>query len=263
MTVTRNLYIYMAILWIAAAVQPNMVKASVQAEESDFHIVFLISEDPDNYEAHKTIPPFAEQLSQQTGYKTTVLLGQGERNAFYFPNLSVIKKADLVVVFCRRLALQPEQMKIIKKYLAKGKPIVGIRTANHAFSVRDEIKGNYVDYWDFVPDVLGTINNGYGEVIYGTDVAVTPTGSYHPILNNVDIDGWHSIGNVYINDVLKDGSAQILLTGKGGPLTQPIAWTRITNNGSKVFYTSLGYPKDFENPQFVKMITNAILWAVQ
>ncbi|GAA5219791.1 ThuA domain-containing protein [Membranihabitans marinus] len=258
---TNNFFIYSVFIMIVAALHPQMAMA--ETEDSEFHIVFLISEDPDNYEAHKTIPRFAEELSQQPGYKTTVLLGQGERTAFYFPNLSVIKKADLVVVFCRRLALQPEQMKMIKKYLAKGKPLVGIRTANHAFSVRDEIQEGYEDYWDFVPDVLGSVNKGYGEVVHGTDVSITPTGSYHPILKDVDIDGWHSIGNVYINEVLKDGTAQILLTGKGGPLTQPIAWTRIANTGSKVFYTSLGYPKDFENPQFVQLINNAIKWAVQ
>src|SRR5690606_1254522 len=129
------------------------------------HIVFLISEDPDNYDAHLTIPIFAQQLKKELGYQVTVLRGTGERQAVEFPGLEALKEADLVVLFARRLALPKKQMKLIQSYLNKGKPLVGIRTANHAFAVREEnIPRTHTDWWDFVPKILGCENRGYGPV---------------------------------------------------------------------------------------------------
>src|SRR5688572_24154570 len=69
------------------------------------HVVFLISEDPDNYEARKTIPVFAQKLRAANRYEVTVLLGEGTNNAFRFPGMEILKKADLVVLFSRRIAL--------------------------------------------------------------------------------------------------------------------------------------------------------------
>ena len=79
------------------------------------HIVFLISEDSLNYNAHITIPVFAKHLEDQYGYKATVLLGSGERSSFSFQGLDVLAKADLLVIFCRRVALPPVQLNMIKK----------------------------------------------------------------------------------------------------------------------------------------------------
>ena len=70
------------------------------------HVVFLISEDPLNYEAHLTVPPFAEMLDEKyENLKITVLKGKGTHGAYRFPNLEILEEADLLVVFCRRLAL--------------------------------------------------------------------------------------------------------------------------------------------------------------
>lgn len=227
------------------------------------HIVFLISEDPDNYEAHLTIPMFAEQLEEELGYQVTVLQGTGERQAYEFPGLEALKKADLVVVFARRLALPEKQMKLFQKYLKKGNPLVGIRTANHAFSVReDNIPSTHTDWWDFVPDILGCENRGYGPVEPGTEVLVVPTAKNHPILEGTDLDKWHSDGNLYLVAPLLDENATILLEGKADGKTEPIAWTRMAGK-SRIFYTSLGYPTDFKNSGFQQLLINAIQWALE
>ena len=226
------------------------------------HIVFLISEDPDNYEAHKTIPPFAEMLEKEEGFHVTVLKGKGERSSYEFPGLEVLSEADLVVVFCRRLALPDEQLDLIQQYLKKGNPLVGIRTANHAFSVRDEkIPEGYQDWWDFVPDILGSENRGYGPVEPGTEVAVAAGAKDHPILKGLESSQWHSEGNLYLVAPLLDEKAVVLLTGTVGDKKEPIAWTRKAGK-SRIFYTSLGYPKDFEVPQFKQLLINGINWAL-
>ena len=225
-------------------------------------IVFIITKDPDNYEADKTVPVFAEMLRKKYGYNVSVLLGSGDRGSYQYPNMEVVAKADLLVVFARRIALPHQQMDIIKQYLAKGKPLIGIRTANHAFTARDKIGEGFEDWPEFVAEVLGCENRGYGPVVPGTDVTVVPGSAGNPILQNIQPAQWHSDGNVYLVAPLLDQKATVLLTGKADDITQPVAWIR-TAGRSKVFYTSLGYPTDFITPQFTTLLVNAIKWALK
>lgn len=229
------------------------------------HIVFLISEDPLNYKATETIPPFAESLSKEHQYQTSVLLGEGDKlEAHHFPGLeSALEDADLLVVFCRRLALKPGQMQAIKSYLKKGKPLIGLRTANHGFSVRGTVAEGYEDWWGFVPEILGCENRGYEPEELGTDVKVLPEQAGHPILKGIDPEQpWRSNGQVYKVAPLVDTTATVLLTGSTANVTEPFAWARKTADGSPVFYTALGYPDDFQNAQFVTLLKNAIEWSL-
>lgn len=247
------------VLGIAAWVQTF---GSEQPKQKKQHIVFLISEDPDNYEAHKTIPAFAETLERDHNFKVTVLLGEGPREAYSFPNIDVISKADLLVVFCRRLALPLQQLGVIRTYLKAGKPVIGLRTANHAFSFRETPQGGHEAWWEFVTDILGCENRGYGPVEAGTDVAVAEGAGEHPILKDV-FPEWHSTGNLYLVAPILDHNATVLLTGTADNKTEPIAWTRMTADKSKVFYTSLGYPDDFQREPFIKLLLNGIQWALK
>lgn len=227
------------------------------------HIVFLISKDPDNYEAHKTIPAFADRLRREHDFQVTVLLGEGPRQGFNFPGMSVLSKADLVVVFCRRVALPTEQLALLRNYLKAGKPLIGLRTANHAFSVKEEVKPGHEAWQEFVSNILGCGNHGYGPVDPGTDITVATGAENHPILQNVSPLDWHSTGNLYLVSPLLDKNATILLMGTVEDKTEPIAWTRLTSDKSKVFYTSLGYPDDFVQEQFQKLVLNGINWALK
>ena len=40
---------------------------------------------------------------------------------------------------------------------------------------------------------------------------------------------------------------------------EPVTWTR-THAGGRVFYTSLGHQEDFEEPSFLRLLANAVLW---
>lgn len=231
--------------------------------QDERHIVFLISEDVDNYEAHRTIPLYADMLNREYGYRTTVLLGKGERTAFYFPNLEIIKEADLLVVFCRRVALKNAQMDLIRDFLREGKPLVGIRTANHAFSVREEVGKGYQSWWEFVPDILGCGNKGYGPRELGTKVNFDLKNRDHPIMQDIKGENWKSPGTLYLVSPLLDNNATVLLWGYyDEKFREPIAWTRTTTDRSKIFYTSLGYPTDFESKNFVLLLTNGLMWAL-
>jgi len=223
-------------------------------------IVFLVSKDPSNYKAHETIPVFAEMLRNRYGCSCTVIRGEGEPSAFRFPGLKAIRNADLLVVFFRRRAPSNEQMGMIREYLAAGKPLVGIRTANHAFAVKGTIAKGHGKWDTFCSEVLGCGNHGYGPGELGADVRVAAGVADNPILANVKPTWWHSGGSLYLVKPI-DKTATVLLTGSVGDKSEPVAWTRMYRK-SRVFYTSLGYPDDFQLPQFTNLLVNGLFWAM-
>lgn len=240
----------------------NVAGANEDPASPTPHVVFLISEDPDNYEATRTIPIFAKMLEREYSIKATVLLGEGRREAFHFPGLAAISEADLIVVFCRRVALPHAQMQMIKGFLKQGKPLVGIRTANHAFSVTGAVAEGHEAWPAFVADILGCENRGYGPQESGVDVTLVPSESKHPIIRKIEPAQWHSEGSIYKVAPLLDEKARVLAKGSANDNVEPVAWTRITNDKSRVFYTSLGYPSDFDKPQVEALMTNGIFWAL-
>lgn len=256
-----KLNITLVFLFVSSIIAFGSNETNISSEKK--HIVFLVSIDKNNYEADRTVPEYATMLEKDYGYETTVLIGEGPRNAYKFPNLDIILEADLLVVFSRRLALPVEQMTLIKYYLKSGKPLVGIRTANHAFHILNmEIEDGHMDWKNFVPSILGCINRGYGPVGPGIDVNVDQSSTQHPIVRDLPKTNWHTTANLYLVSPLADYDAQVLLTGQSNDLKEPIAWVRNTSDNGRVFYTSLGHPADFEMPIFIKLLTNGIKWAL-
>lgn len=107
------------------------------------HIV-LISGD-EEYRSEEALPQLARILSERHGFRCTVLFAQDPaRPGLIQPNytrnipgLDALKRADLMVLFTRFRDLPDEQMEHFERYLLAGKPVVAIRTATHAFEIRD------------------------------------------------------------------------------------------------------------------------------
>lgn len=251
------------IFWIVpVAALMIWVVFSAFSEARKPSIVFLITEDTNNYKATTTIPKFAELLEKEHGYETTVLLGSGGHGDYKYPSVDAVTNADVLVVFARRIALPHNQMKAIKDFISKGKPVIGIRTAHHAFQVLNEkIAEGHEDWPAFAADVLGCENKGYGSDSAGYDVSVSPDAVSNPILKNLPVNNWHSNGSIYHVNLL-DKNATVLLHGEVEGKTEPVAWTRTTGK-SKVFYTSLGYNTDFDKAQFRTLLVNGINWVLQ
>lgn len=255
-------FLSILLLFAALAAGPLNSTAGAADAKTPPKIVFLVSEDPNNYEATRTVPVFAKMLTDKYGCKCQVITGKGDPKAFSFPGLETIKDADLLVVFFRRRAISPEQYALIRNHLKAGKPLVGIRTANHAFSVQGDPAKGFEKWWEFVPEVLGCKNRGYGSTELGGDVAHVPAAAAHPILKGVAPDKWHTKGCIYLVAPMVDKKATVLMTATTESKTEPVTWVRDCK-GSRVFYTSLGYPGDFNLPQFRTMLTNGIFWAMK
>ncbi|MHC4890914.1 MAG: hypothetical protein ACYTEO_15785, partial [Planctomycetota bacterium] len=105
------------------------------------HIVFVIGDD--EYRSEDLMPMLAKIMAVHHGFKCTALFSLDKETGEIdpgaqenIPGLEVLKTADLMVIFTRFRELPDEQMKHIIDYTNSGKPIVGLRTATHAFYYR-------------------------------------------------------------------------------------------------------------------------------
>ena len=214
-------------------------------------IALLIGEE--EYEAKKTLPEFAaRELAYRFGCLIDVM--QSDRTNS-LPGLERLSKADLMVVYLRRRTLPDEQLAYIRQYLASGKPVVGIRTASHAFQ----------NWLAFDKEILG--GNYHGHFGKPKDDSIcnwlTVSTNTSPILQGLSTNKFGSKSWLYKTSPLAE-STQVLLWGQtaADQPAEPVAW--INNRiGTRIFYTSLGHPDDFKQEFFCRLLRNAIFWAVK
>jgi len=224
-------------------------------------VVFISAEN--EYKAAETLPEFARELQMKFGLYCEVL--QGDQNIrspdrYKICGMETLAAADLAVIFVRRRAFPAQQMQYLHDYLARGGPLVGLRTASHAFDTRGDTPPGYADWPRFDPEVLGgNYNSHYGDGPT-TTVTAAPASINHPVLAGVQLP-FTSIGSLYKASPLRDTTTLLLTGAIPDKQPEPVAWTN-TYNKSRVFYTSLGHPDDFKNPQFRKILVNAIFWAI-
>src|SRR5262249_38047530 len=125
----------------------------VVANDQRPHAAFVIAEDQDL--TGYSVPGFSSQeLTHNFGVRY-VLSERNDRDAL--ESTTPLETADVVLVSVRRRVLPKDQLDAIRKYVASGKPLVGIRTASHAFSPRgNDASPQGRDVWkEFDPQVLG------------------------------------------------------------------------------------------------------------
>jgi hypothetical protein len=261
------------------------------------HIV-LIAVDQE-YRSEQSMPMMAGILSKHHGFHCTVLFGvneegmvdptmpvypkKGEEDAFkshHIPGLKHLEKADIVIFLTRLLTLPDDQLLHIVRYLDSGKPIIGLRTANHGFRYP-----------------LPYINNGkkvrFGELLGGTFLGhhgnwhrdstrgdIIPEMKDHSILIGVrDIWGPSDVYRTY-----KEGSGlpddctalvmgQPLIGRKQGGANNPEKvplpvvwfkhWKTSKGNQARVIQSTMGSGKDLQNPGLRRLIINASYWGLE
>jgi len=225
------------------------------AEDQRPHVAIIVSDD--HYHADKTLPAFAEELRKRYGCHCTVIHGEGTSR---FPAMEEIKAADVAVLYIRRLALPKGQLDLFRAYLDGGKPLVAMRTASHAFAVHGQTPDGHDQWREFDAEVLGGNYHGHGSNKLGSNIVLSPDMADHPILAGVKPAKWHSTGSLYYTAPVKK-DATVLMTGSVAERTEPVTWIRKYND-ARVFYTSLGHPDDFRQPQFRRLLANAVFWAM-
>jgi type 1 glutamine amidotransferase len=209
--------------------------------------VVLISGEPE-YFSSNSLPAFARFLTTNYQFHCTHLERTASNN---IPGLEALDKADLAIVFVRRMTLPEEQLERIRKYLDSGKPVIGLRTASHAFENWKE--------WDH--DVLGGNYHMHHANQLTATARINPEQRTHPILRKVAPE-FETGGSLYKTSPLGEQTTLLLIGSVEGQPTEPMAWTH-EYHGARVFYTSLGHPKDFENASFHQMLVNAVFWCLK
>ncbi|MEC8252114.1 MAG: ThuA domain-containing protein [Planctomycetota bacterium] len=257
------------------------------------HVVFLAAEQ--EYRAEQSMPMMAKLLATRHGFDTTVLFGQRDGmvdpteeappkdpDAFQtIPGMHLLAGADLVVVFTRFMKLPDDELRHLNTYLDSGRPVIGIRTANHGF------RGNWTYKLGdkrvrFGDDVLGGAFRGHygGWHRESTRGIVVENNAAHPILRGVD-DVWGptDVYRMYDKGKALPATCTPLLLGqplqtlekdaapndKKPPL--PIAWTNSwTGNLGKtarVFHVTMGSARDYQSAGLRRLTLNAALWCLE
>jgi type 1 glutamine amidotransferase len=276
------------------AADPWVVYRGGEGPGKGKHIV-LVSGD-EEYRSEETLPQLGRILARRHGFTCTVLFAIDPKTGDIDPNrndnipgLEALDKADLMVIFTRFRKLPDAQMKHISDYVDSGRPIVGLRTATHAFlNSESKLYGHYADgsaKWDggFGRQVLGEkwISHHGNHGSESTRGIFAPGAAGHPILRGIkDGDIWGPT-DVYGVRLPLPGDSKALVLGevlagmkpdakpvegkKNDPM-MPVAWVK-TYKGQegktgRVFTTTMGASTDFENEGVRRLLVNACFWAV-
>jgi type 1 glutamine amidotransferase len=225
-------------------------------------LVMLVAEH--EYETAKTLPEFAAKHLAKD-FRVVTITGSLAPGVTAFDSVNEIAEADVLLVSVRRRPPPKAQLDVIRRHVAAGKAVVGIRTASHAFSpVRNQKAGEGNAEWpEFDAEVIGgSYTNHHGA---GPSIRVTlaeGADKNHPVLKGVKLP-FESEYSLYRNTPLRPGATALLMGAIPDKAPEPIAWVFTRADGGRTFYTSLGGPKDFKNPSFIALLRNGLLWTTK
>jgi hypothetical protein len=258
------------------------------------HVV-LVSGD-EEYRSEEALPQLAKILAKHHGFKCTVLFAVDPADGAVnparnnnIPGLEALRDADLMILFTRWRDLPDDQMKHVVDYVESGKPIIGIRTATHAFMLKSSPTyrswSSNSKEWDggFGRQVLGeTWISHHGR--HGKEATrgiIAPGQQKHPILRGIRDGEIFGPTDVYtVRLPLPQGSTPLVLgqvvagmspddpplEGPKNDPMMPIAWTKTytgkSGKAARVFTTTMGSSQDLANGAFRRLLVNATYWAL-
>ena len=254
------------------------------------HIVFVTGDE--EYRSEESMPQLAKILATRHGFKCTVLFAIDPKDGSINPNqsdnipgLEHLESADLMVLFTRFRDLPDEQMQYILDYMNSGKPMMGLRTATHAFNFKTH-PTNAKYSWNnkdenykggFGRQVLGeTWINHYGKhQVESTRGLIAKGMEKSPIVNGCE-DIWGPSDVYGITTLHGDctpvimGQVLVGMNPTDKPNTEkdlvPVAWTKTftgdKGKAARVFTTTMGHSGDLKSEGFRRLLFNACLWCM-
>lgn len=257
--------------------------------------IVLISGD-EEYRSEEALPMLAQILSKQHGFNCTVLFAIDPasgaidpNNVANIPGLEKLESADLMIIFTRFRELPDNQMMHIDNYLKKGKPVIGIRTATHAFHYKNNLKSKYAQYdWQ---NKSADWQKGFGKKVLG-ETWISHHGDHgkegtralingvlqmakQPVLNSVK-DIWCPT-DVYSVDQLP-ADAQVLVYGQStsgmtpssppnlDKSIMPVVWTMMyevaKGRKGRALTSTIGAAVDLQSEDLRRMFVNACYWTL-
>jgi type 1 glutamine amidotransferase len=230
----------------AAAAAAGPLPRIFAAPATDKPLLVCLVSGSEEYKSNESLASFQKQLERHNHVRCSRAFWTSTTN---LPGLEALDSCDVMILFTRRLELPKEQLDRVKRYCLAGRPIVGLRTASHAFQ----------NWLELDREIFGGSYSGHYGSGPTTKMKISPNASKHPILKG--FKPYETTTTLYKNPRLAE-DANPLLIGSIPEHTEPLAWTRELRGG-RVFYTSLGGPEDFENDAFRQMLVNALYWTTK
>lgn len=224
-----------------------LVVASVAAAGAEKPLRVVMYSGSAEYKSKESLDAFAKLLTEKHNCQCTVY--EVEEKGTKLNGIEGLETADVVVFFTRRVSLSEDQLAKVRKFVASGKGIVGVRTASHGFQT----------WLEFDAQVIGgSYSNHYGREALAK-VTAEGKAKDHPVLAGVK--AFETVGKLYKNPKLAD-DVVLLLSAKTSANEEPVAWVREAKAGERgrMFYTSLGTDPDFQDASFVRLLVNAVGW---
>lgn len=243
--------------------------------------IVLIAGD-EEYRSEEAMPMLGKILSKHHGFDCVVVFSWDKEGKYIDPNnqeglvgISELKGADLMIIGTRFRRPSEEQAQYIVDYLNSGQPVIGIRTATHAFNGKG--KFGEISYGQFGRRILGEqwVSHHGKHKKEGARGVPDMENSINPILNGVaDVFG---PSDVYGVKHLTEENDTVLLRGavtetmapdskniegpKNNPM-QALAWIHnyVGPNGvaqGQSFCTTMGASVDLVNPGLRRLLVNA------
>ena len=273
-------------LWVTYEPAPDLPGAGK-------HVVWIAGDE--EYRSEESLPMLAKILARRHGFRCTVLFstdpGDGTidpMNQTHIPGMPSVAEADLVVLMLRFRELPDADMKPFADHVEAGKPVVGIRTATHAFDYRRNPESPFRRYtwrggeWDggFGRRVLGETwvahHGGHGS--QSTRGRPAADQLEHPILR-----GWAPIwgptdvyavrelpadATVLVHGLVVDGMSRDdpVLAGPKNDPPMPLIWCRdypfTPQVRARSVCSTIGSARDFESEGLRRVLVNACYWAL-
>ena len=228
------------------------------------HLVVVMAER--EYRTKETLTDFTNrQLADD--FRITFVHAD-EKDGNNLVGIGAMDHADIALLSIRRRTPREDQLKIIRCFVDEGKPLVAIRTSSHAFALSDSPPPEGHAAWpEFDRQVLGCFYQGH----HGNKPQDDPSApityvqaierSKHPVLSGVRRDEFPVFSWLYKSNPLATTATPLLTARIEGKPEEPVAWVNTTPAGGRVFYTSLGHPREFRQPAFQQLLVNAVRWA--
>ncbi len=257
-------------------------------------VVFVSGDE--EYRSEEGLPQLAKILAVRHGFTCTVLFAIDRRDGTINPNvrdnipgLEALRTADLLVLLTRFRDLPDDQMRYIAEYVESGRPVIGLRTATHAFDIKPGKTfaryGWQSKEWEggFGRQVLGeTWINHHGHHGQESTRGIIAMGMKdHPILRGIaDGEIWGPTDVYAVRLPLPGDSRPLVLgqvlqgmhagdppvVGKKNDPMMPVAWIKTfaspSGKTARVFATTMGASQDLASEGLRRLVVNACYWAV-
>lgn len=297
MKLIASLFLSLALGASAARAADHIVYEPKDGPGQGKHVVFLTGDE--EYRSEEGMPMLAKILSQRHGFKCTVLFSLDAdgtidpNNGASLGHPEALDSADAIVMLIRFRHWSDEAMKHFHDAVQRGVPIVGLRTATHAFALPKESA--------FAKWTWNNKEGGFGRLVLGetwvshwgkhraeaTKGIIEPSAKDNPVLRGIaDV-----FGTTDVYEAAPPPDATILLRGQSltgmnatdapagykkknhagieqgvnDPM-MPIAWTREVRNEAgktnKVLCTTMGAATDLTSEGLRRLIVNGVYWGL-